>query len=488
MIKSRYLLWVILFCLPMFFINVKDSHDWGDDFAQYLIQAENIVKGKPQAKSAYVYDERFPLISPPAYPAGFPLLLSSVYALKGHSIKQYQYLITAVLFLYCILMAVYFRKYFSAVTAFFMVMIFAYNPWTLSFKMEILSDLPFSLLLLLSFIYYQNSKQNKDAVFTGFLLGLLISFRGAGVVLLVAIVIHALHRYLTDKKNRKIIFSQLTLILVSSLLVYGLINIVLFPIAANDFFGFYKNAWSQSNPADIVVQNLNYYVDVFRAYYHPLVKEWTFATSVAESMAICFLLVGMLYSWTKNRSFMDLAVLCYMLLILFYPYTNSGFRFILPVLPFLMMYVVIGLKQVSIEINVPRYVVTAAIGISVLFLYKPSLEKYVEERKQVIAGPQETTSVEAFQYISNHLPPDAVLIFKKPKALALYTGMKTASFVNTQTTDEAQTMVSHLGVTHFLINQDVEDKLLQEYITRNPDEIKEMWRNHKFSLYEYTGK
>ena len=34
--------------LPLFYINVKDSHDWGDDFAQYFIQARNILEGRPQ--------------------------------------------------------------------------------------------------------------------------------------------------------------------------------------------------------------------------------------------------------------------------------------------------------------------------------------------------------------------------------------------------------------------------------------------------------
>ena len=65
----------ILLLLPLFFLNVKTSHDWGDDFAQYLIQAKNIVHHHSQTDNSLIYNGQVNCYSLPAYPVGFPLLL-----------------------------------------------------------------------------------------------------------------------------------------------------------------------------------------------------------------------------------------------------------------------------------------------------------------------------------------------------------------------------------------------------------------------------
>ena len=50
------LLAVMVF-VPLLFLNLRNDHDWGDDFAQYLEQAENISLGKPMAQTGYIYNQ-----------------------------------------------------------------------------------------------------------------------------------------------------------------------------------------------------------------------------------------------------------------------------------------------------------------------------------------------------------------------------------------------------------------------------------------------
>lgn len=489
MTQTKYLILVAICCLPLFLINMKDSHDWGDDFAQYLIQAENVVKGNPQAESRYVYNSSFPVVAPPAYPVGFPLLLSGVYAFYGHSIIHYNFLITAVLFLYCLALALFFRKYFSWLTGFFMVLLFAYNPWTLSFKTEILSDLPFSLLLLLSLLFYQMREKTFYLVLASAAMALLFSIRGAGFVFLVAVSLHNGYLFFKSKSlpEKKGILRNSFLLIGISTGIYFLLNHVLFKIPSVEFLGFYQKAWMKSSSFDSIIQNLNYYVDVFKAFYHPQVKEWTFSTSIAESFAIGFMLIGLLYSMFRQRSFLDLLVWLYILLILLYPYTNSGFRFILPVIPFLMVYIVLGMKQMGFDSNLSRNWVIIAIGTAVLLLYKPSVEKFIEEKKSVIVGPQEAASKEAFQYINSHLGKDDLVVFKKPKVLALYCNVKTTSVLATQTNAEISEMCEKMGVSYLLKNADIEDSSLDEFIRENQTAVRGVWRNDKFVLYKYSG-
>jgi len=489
MTKTKYLILVAICCLPLFLINVKDSHDWGDDFAQYLIQAENIVKGNQQAESGYVYDNSFPVVAPPAYPVGFPLMLSTVYSLFGHSIIHYSFLITAVLFLYCLVLALFLRNYFSWLTGLFMVLLFAYNPWTLSFKTEILSDLPFSLLLLLSWMFYQKREKIFYLISAGIVMALLFSTRGAGFVFLVAICLHNGYLFFKDKSPgaRKNTLQNTSLLIVISTGIYFWLNHVLFNIPSSEFLGFYQKAWMKSSSFDIIIQNLNYYVDVFKAFYHPQVEEWTFATSVAESFAIGLMLMGLLFSLLKQRSFFDLLVWLYIILILLYPYTSSGFRFILPVIPFLMFYIVLGMKQIKFDINLSRHWLIIMVGTAVLLLYKPSIEKFIEERNVIIAGPQEKASEEAFQYINTHLNKNDLVVFKKPKALALYCHVKTTSVISTQTKVEIAEMFERMGVTYLFMNINIEDRPLDEFIRENQATVQEVWRNDKFVLYKFLG-
>ena len=84
--------------IPLFFINVRSSHDWGGDFAMYILQTKNITEAVPQSELPYIYNPDNAVLCPPAYPIGFPLLLSPVYAITGNSIVAFSLWITTFLF------------------------------------------------------------------------------------------------------------------------------------------------------------------------------------------------------------------------------------------------------------------------------------------------------------------------------------------------------------------------------------------------------
>ena len=108
--KFRYRIITAILLLPLFFINVKDSHDWGDDFAQYLLQARNIVDGRPQTDNGLLVNIKDPVYAIEAYPVGFPLLISPIYNFSKLSIFPYCILISLILFICGILCFEFFRK------------------------------------------------------------------------------------------------------------------------------------------------------------------------------------------------------------------------------------------------------------------------------------------------------------------------------------------------------------------------------------------
>ena len=54
---NQAILWLVLFTIPLLFVNIRSDHDWGGDFAQYLKQAENIANGIPYTQSKYVFNK-----------------------------------------------------------------------------------------------------------------------------------------------------------------------------------------------------------------------------------------------------------------------------------------------------------------------------------------------------------------------------------------------------------------------------------------------
>jgi 4-amino-4-deoxy-L-arabinose transferase-like glycosyltransferase len=481
----------MLFCVPLFFLNIKDSHDWGDDFAQYILQAKNIVEHKPQTQTGYIYNDALPLVAPPAYPAGFPLMLAGVYTVKGNSIRAFNYLMTVILFFLCLVMFWFFRKYFSGLTSLFLVLIFAYNPWTLGFKTGILSDYPFTLFLLLTAVVYLHGK-NSMLIFilTGISCGIMLSIRGVAAVFLVALLLH--NAYLifknleTAKPARQ--FQKPLIILGSAMAVYFLINVVWVHVPTGKFLEFYSRAYERSTVGEIIIQNLNYYVQVFEAYFDPQVEKWIFITFVSKSFSLVLLLTGMAYCLLHKRSFIDLLTWSYILLFIIYPYTAGGFRFILPVFPFLLYYMVIGLKQIHLEIPGNRKILVIAGGLFVLLQYRPEISKIIREQRDIFQGPQEAASAEMFDYIKKNIPENSLVIFKKPKVLVLYTGRRSASTVYYQSSTEVNNMLNLLHAGYLLLNHDQDPELgdepLKKYLDENKNATRLIWQNNKFLLYE----
>ncbi len=96
---------LLLVSLPLFFLNIHDVHLWGDDFAQYIREAQNIANGKPYYQSGYIFNPYNTVYAPAQYPPGFPLLLAPVVKIWGLSIRAMCYFnsVIAVCFLlFCI--------------------------------------------------------------------------------------------------------------------------------------------------------------------------------------------------------------------------------------------------------------------------------------------------------------------------------------------------------------------------------------------------
>src|SRR4026207_2431189 len=72
----------VAICAAVLVYGLRDNHQWGDDFAQYIAHAQNLVNGKPYIDTGHLNDVSA-VPAPLAYPPVTPLLLAPIVKWRG---------------------------------------------------------------------------------------------------------------------------------------------------------------------------------------------------------------------------------------------------------------------------------------------------------------------------------------------------------------------------------------------------------------------
>ncbi|HNW97928.1 MAG TPA: hypothetical protein PKK00_05905 [Bacteroidales bacterium] len=491
-----YLL-IIILCIPLLFINVKNSHDWGDDFAQYIHQAKNIIEGTPQSSTGYVLNKDYPILGPPAYPIGFPLLLSPVYYLFGNNIQAFSIIMSIMLIAAAVLFLKFFKLFFSALSSVFLVLIIIYNPWTLNFKMEIMSDIPFTLCLYLLIILYHFRDEKRNYLFyflIGLLGGFLISIRSAGIIFIIAIsfeFIFCIYQYQEKRIQysllKKLLLQKIIMIF-SAIFIYSLLNIILFKTPSMGFL-YYTSALDLKSISYIIHDNLTYNFLMLKNFFEFKNIYLQFLSVFTQSALLTLTVIGFIKKVIINFDFIDLILILYCITVLIYPYSDAGFRFIFPIAPILFYYAVIAIKDFFKTANIfNRKYIPVLIGLIILIQYIGGIEKIIRNHDRVLFGPQNKYAAEALNYIKTSIPDDAIIEFEKPRAIALYTGKNGFHIKINQPITDIKKNFDKVGISYILQSKRqidfIGDDSLKKYLSYKNDNIECIWSNYNFRLYK----
>ncbi|PYU87708.1 MAG: hypothetical protein DMG08_27430 [Acidobacteria bacterium] len=84
--RNKPIVVIIIASLFLGASTLTRGHDWGDDFASYIMQAGSILSGRTREfveHNSFTIFESSSQTGPVAYPWGYPLILSPIYAIKG---------------------------------------------------------------------------------------------------------------------------------------------------------------------------------------------------------------------------------------------------------------------------------------------------------------------------------------------------------------------------------------------------------------------
>jgi hypothetical protein len=425
--KDRVLVGIIVVSLIIGAGTLRRGHDWGDDFAWYIVQARSILNGTTEEfmrQSEFTNTRSTTHVGPLAYPWGYPLILVPVYAIKG--ISPLGLKLPGLVFYAGFLICLYYltKSRITRTESLLIVSLFAFNPMLIEFEDQILSDIPFLFFSTLTLLLMTQDKRRGAVQYAliGVSIFLTTFMRATGILLLGSFLIVEFFRFLKNIKDREAV-RQIILdnfILCLAFVVLFSINVVLFPGGGESYLSQYAGL-----TVELVREFAVLYFNIF-SWFFGVSQGWRYL----YYLLFVFFLVG---AWVRRRDetvFIVFTVL-WMVVHITYPYWQ-GPRYIFPVLPIFIYFTFHGIKTVVARLP-ERYRFVADrmhlvfwSVIAVILLFNSGAIAVVNlQSGRSINGPFDSYSMEVYEYINEKTPPDSVIVFFKPRVMVLMTGHDT---------------------------------------------------------------
>jgi hypothetical protein len=475
------LLFGTLFFLGASFLHTRSNHNWGCDFSMYIRQAINIVEGIPQTDNHYLYSPATSYYGPKAYPVGFPLLLAPAYAAFGNSVFHFECVIALVTFVFAILTWLYLHSVIGHLgMAFaFAVTLFA-NPWLITFKGDILSDIPFACAVLAIVFTLRNDHPFgwKKTLLAGTLAGYALLIRTAGLAAFAGVFLYILVAFVKKDRN----FPYLRYLALSGIGVgfFILFQYVIFPAPT---LGTYADSMNLRSTGALVLNNAEYYLQTLRE----IIPNA--GPRVFQTVLYLFLVVGILCGFVLQlRSrirYAECFFIAYMALLLAWP-GLQGFRLLLPLAPIALGYAYLSLRKAVPAWTEGRgaYIFAGVLFLVTVGVFKRPVTNVHRSTRIIIDGPQLPAAEEAFAYVRENLPIEAAIGFRKPRALALYTRRSSVADP-CGTREEVGTHYRRMGTTHVLVDANWTEECVKVFAKADGVSV---WKNSRFELFSLDRK
>jgi hypothetical protein len=461
--------------LPLYLTNWQPGHDWGDDFAMYLLHARNLAEGRPYGDTGYLYNASYPSLGPRAYPPGFPLLIAPIYACCGLELGPYKALISVVFLLALVVIGLCLAERLPVPYAVGAVAAIGYSPYFWTFRNQILSDIPFLLLVYATLLVIYRAHRGGTpprarpgtVILTAALISLAVGTRSAGVVLLATVVLLDVINYRRWGSYSLAVFLLSVLLISVRLLVFGDGASYLDGLPAVSLAG--------------TVAHLASYAHALRTLWDNghsrLVSEALWAVSLVAALVVY------LISWRRAPRVFEVFATLYVALIAVWPY-GQRMRFLIPLAPLYAGYVAEAVYRASFAW--PRLGLGPAPAVAgVLVLALSYAGAYGAARQtQPSSGVAAAESVAMFAFVRQRTGAGDVLLFRKPRALALFTGRPATVYRPGSNDEELWALMERAGVTHVVVSRVFweDEQYLRPFLARYATRFESLYANADFTV------
>lgn len=490
--------WVLVGIFLIFLFHataVRPGHNWGGDFSQYILHAQQLVNGEPYADLGYVYSVKNP-VGPRAYPPGFPIALVPALYLFGLNFVALK--ITVALFFALALWAywriaqIHLPRWWALGSLAFL----ALSPRMLKFANNVLSDVPFFALCLVC-IYaihrFLTSAPNwRNTLIVTLSLIITCSFHTRGLVLIGALGVFALFFQRTHLLHT--IVGTLAA-LISASLIYNAVgsggstyleHLSFQPIDL--YHNFIKNIVAYKRG---LLRYLSLYPSRNEDTLHFLI--------INNSILLAFMgffLRGLIHNLKhKGIQYHDVFVASYLAVILLYRW-NQSIRYLFPIIPILILHAFVGIRLTTLYIlrhtkwpkslrltNRLRPFVPASIYAPLFLMYWAYFVFYPTASGANILLDPNTNNL--FQTVREQKNDISGIIFSHPRVMKLFTGARTAVCYNTFEVHwgienllsfAQENQISHIAIGPY-------NYIFRPIVSQNPHFFETTYQNDVFAIH-----
>ena len=418
---------IILLSSALAVAMLTHDHDWGDDFAAYIMQAVSIVHGTERqevARATFSIQQSSRYFGPAATPWGFPALLAPVYAICGGVDIWCLKLVNVPCFaLFLFTFWLFAAARLPQSDAVLLTSVLAFSPVLLAFENFLLSDLAFLFLSTLSIVLidrivvrparFEGSVRGNVAIGAAAFLAFFV--RANGALLLPTLFITQVALYL-ERRRRGGTLSRPPLAAFLPYAVFAALaalTFVLFPASGLSDAQHYRTLTFAR-----LVDNLSAYALIPSIFFWPIPFYELFYGALFP-----FLLCGL--AWHAREELPSVVYSGFTLLLFVFWPEQQGLRYIFPVLPFFVYFCYRGMKANAFALT-DRYrtigdVLTRGIWIAVIVSFAVASLRIVRQRSSPPTGAFASASLEMFDAVKTRTAPGNVVIFDKPRLMRLMT-------------------------------------------------------------------
>ncbi|HEY1678476.1 MAG TPA: glycosyltransferase family 39 protein [Candidatus Sulfotelmatobacter sp.] len=452
--------------------TLRTGHMWGDDFAMYIHHAKNIVEHQPYAETGYIYNPRVPAYGPRTYPPVFPLMLAPLYGRFGANVmpmklEQITFFVLTLLIVFAL-----WRRDLGTEYSLALVAILGLSPVFVSFKENVLSDLPFLFFFYLAALIVDSIPAHGKwwpwSLSIGVTLYLAMGTRSAGIALPLGLVLYDLARC---RKIRFVTGVALAVCGALALLQRWITGFVAGSYLEQGGFvswhSLSRNAWEYSRAL------AGFWVGSVHGLFSFLVLL----------PVLTLTLMGLNFRRNRQLTIVEAFLLPYAAVILLWPF-SGGSRLAFPFLPWMVFLASAGFRRLSAT-WLPQHTLFA-ICTFLLALAIPNVEAY---RRMDFSPIQENTGLPEFSQLCNALRnqtrPEDIFIYYRPRALALYTDRSAATYNYLGTDQELWQWLQQIHASYLITTTafDTDGGFLRRFASKYSANLDVKYRNSKFSLY-----
>ncbi len=490
-VKSSHYVWLAILVIGGFYLlTIRQGHNWGDDFSMYIQHARNIVAGEKYNTTGHIYLP--PYIGPDSYPPVYPLMLAPVLWLFGESLTAMKVELALLFMLALFLLVKCVKDVLPVNWQVVLVALVGLNPYFWTQKDNVRSEIPFFAATFLSIYLVRKSYEAFESGATGkvklgYVLATGVSFylaygtRSIGLVLLPSLVLYDLIR------RRKWFVPSWYVVGVAAVL-FALVAVQYVLLRSDRAYAEIVMVESGSFLRDwmrFILLNVPRYLSSLTQIWDNGYSEWP---RIGLTLAMTGLAaVGFLAQVVKKITFIELFVLLYTVSVLIVP-MDGGVRYLLPVVPFYIFYSLQGLRALP-EWKGFQKLAIGSVAVAVLATYAVGFTRY--DMEEIPNGVTSKEAVEFFDYVKRQTAENDVIIFTKPRALALYTGRKTSFYPMLMDDEEMWAYFQRIGATHIVLGpkgvEPYDQEFLSGFLNRHRGLLQEEYSNAAFTVYRITS-